>query len=361
MRLRVVVAILLPMMIFCVPAAAARLEAHVVDGANGKLLAGVHIEIKASGQSKSLPQKTSDYGKFSIDPTEHFTAEELDTYVITLIFSKEGYKKTTLKWVTPQRGNFQPGNFWSEKTENLTVELFYIIDEPVFTELQKVKSKNGTTLYMMPYLPDEPESKSQAKYAKKINRNLMKNLRRGINPHLQSLETDGGQPEVGLRKWPSKVEIGTDDMELIRSYGKEINALAVFSGSVGAVFEGSVGDEEKVDMLPVDSHYSIIPEIPEFQISFDIEDNFSLKQPLARHLHKHLDKLWKHNTVLALSLMEIKNALIKREHDEKREGLERARDYLIAERKRVGPDNEDNEDLVKDFDRLMAIIEELQN
>jgi hypothetical protein len=337
MRLRVVVVLLLPMMIFCVPAAAALIEGQVVDASNNEPLAGVQIEIEASGRSRLLSQTTSDAGQFSINPTNYFTADELDTYALILTFFKVDYRSVTRVLRFELRGHFRHVNL-PVKLENLAATPQ--IDPKVLEVLRRNKSRTGTMLYMVPYML---ESESQVTNAKRINRTLKFHLKRGINTHLQSLETDTTTPEVGITTMP--VEIETGNTEQIRAYGKELNALAVVSGM------GFVDDSADGGAVNVSSEYVIIPAISKFQPnSIYVDDHFPLKAQASR-LFERLHRLWGQNTVLALSLVEIKKAL----KNDDRSGLERALDYLNAEKKQVGPNNDA---LVKHIDALMTIIKE---
>jgi hypothetical protein len=334
MRHRAAVLVLLSMMIFCVPTAAVSIEGHVVDAADETPLADVSIEIEASGVRKTLPQKTADTGQFSIDPADLFSAYELKTYALYLTFAKEGYGPVIRVLKTEQNLTVKLGNLAATPR----------IEKEVLQALRRNKSRTGTTLYMVPYIL---ESDSQAPNAERINRTLKFHLKRGINSHLQSLETDTAPPDVGITTMP--VDIETGNTEQVRAYGKELNALAIVGG-MGFVHDSA--DDAAVD---VSSEYVIIPAVSKFQPNaIYVDDHFPLKKLQSSLLFERLHKLWGQNTVVALSLVEVKKAL----ENGDRTGLERALDYLNAEKKQVGPDSDA---LVKYIDALTTIIkEELQ-
>lgn len=339
MRLLVVMVLLLLKMYSGGPTTAALIEGQVVDASNDQPLAGVSIEIEASGRSKLLTQTTSVTGRFSINPTEHFTANDLDTYALMLTFSREGYRCRNRLLGADRRGDFRRKKI-TVKLENLSSSLQ--IDQQVLQALRRNKCRKGTTLYVVPYML---ATESTAMDAENINRILKFHLNRGIKTHLQSLETDTATPKVGISEMP--VEIETENTEKVRTYGRELNALAVVGG-MG--FDSAEGDA--VDVV---SEYVIIPEVSKFTLpSILFDDKFTLKELKSSRMFERLHKLWGPYTVLALSLVEVKKALKSGDNT----GFERALDYLNAEKKQVGPHNGA---LVKYIDALMAIVkEELQ-
>ncbi len=338
MSLRAVMILALSMMIWGLPAAAATIAGKVVNAANKVPLAGVSIEVEASGHRKALPFNTSEAGEFSFDPAMHFSVQELDTYALIIAFTKNGYRSVTRVFPTEQRGHF--------RVQGLVVALENIsaapsIQDEVLHALRRNKSSTGTTLFMIPYAF---ESESQTPLAEKLNRTLKFHLKRGINAHLQSLETKAMPPDVGVSSLPVEIEAG--NTEQVRAYGTELNALAMVSGMA---FVSCTPDQGGVD---VSSEYLIIPAVAQFQPStLYVDDFFQLKEVQSSRLFERLHALWGQNTVLALSLAEAGRALESGD----RKGLERALDYLDAEKKQAGPGSDV---LVRHINALTAIIEE---
>ena len=338
MSLRVALLCLLFVLIWDLPSTAGTLAGRVVNAAGKEPLSGVSIDVEASGKRIALPLKSSEDGEFSFDPAAHFSPQELDTYALILTFSKKDYRPVTHVLRTGQRGQFQDPDL-KVALESLTATRRIDID--VLQALRRSKSRTGTTLFLAPYIV---ETEGQAPIAEKMNRTLKFHLKRGINAHLQSLETEPMPPDVGIASIPVEVEAG--NTEQARAYGAELNALAMVSGMAfvsDAVSEGGVD---------VSSEYLIIPAVDEFQPNtMYVDDSFPLQDVQSSRLFERLHRLWGQNTVLALSLLEAGKAL---EHGD-RGGLERALEYLEAEKRQAGPGSDV---LVRHIDALTAIIEE---
>jgi hypothetical protein len=104
--------------------------------------------------------------------------------------------------------------------------------------------------------------------------------------------------------------------------------------------------------VEVASEYVIIPTLPRFRPgSLSIDDRIPLEGLSASGLSRRLDALWGRGTLLALAVVEAKEALAARD----RGRLEKARSWLIAERAQTGPGNET---LVQSIAELLRHIDE---
>jgi hypothetical protein len=130
-----------------------------------------------------------------------------------------------------------------------------------------------------------------------------------------------------------------------RAVGMELNALAVIGGRIF----GQETDEKAP--LEVTSEFAIIPVAgPFLPWTLFVDDRLPRNMLQSSGLYKRLNKIWGGNTVLALSVLEVRQAIEKND----RLALNRARNYLLAEKKEAGPEDVS---LVQQIDALLGFIE----
>jgi hypothetical protein len=306
---------------------------RVVDLATGLALSGVRVvvELSGSGRSVALPAPTDASGSFTFDPARHFSAPERDTEGLSLSFSKDGYRGLTKVRRLPGRGDFRVGPL-EFRLEPLAAAAGGTCADA--DKLLPLRSQEGRTLFVVPYEVGPSER------SREFNDRLLLTLKRRIQTHLQELNVELGVAEVGLRSLPEKVAAA--DTETIRACGGSVNALAVAAGTVTPV-----GSE-----VEVASEYVIIPSLPRFRPgSLSIDDRIPREGLSASGLSRRLDALWGRGTLLALAIVEAREALAARD----RARLEKARSWLIAERAQTGPGNET---LVQSIAELLRHIDE---
>ena len=299
---------------------AAVVTGRVVDQASGAALAGVRVavELSGSGRSVALPAATDASGAFTFDPAQHFSSSERDTEGLSLTFSKEGYRGLTKVRRLPGRGDFRvpPLEF---RLEPLTAQPGQTCADG--GRLLPLRSQEGRTLFVVPYEVGPSER------SREFNDRLLLTLKRRIQTHLQELNVEAGVGDVGLRSLPEK--LAAADTERIRACGGTLNALAVAAGTVTPSGSGAE--------LEVESEYVIIPSLPSFRPgSLSIDDRIPLEGLTAAQLGRRLDTLWGRGTLLALAVVEARDALAARD----RPRLEKARSWLVAERAQTGAGNE---------------------
>jgi hypothetical protein len=314
---------------------AAVVNGRVLDQVSGAGLAGVHVvvELSGSGRSVTLPATTDASGAFVFDPAQHFSAPERDTEGLSLSFSKEGYRGLTKVRRLPGRGDFRlsPLELRLEPQAAQAGRTCANADK-----LLPLRSQEGRTLYVVPYEVGPSER------AREFNDRLLLTLKRRIQTHLQELNLEAGTAEVGLRSLPEKM--AASDTETIRACGGALNALAVAAGTVTPTAAGSE--------IAVESEYVIIPSLPSFRPgSLSIDDRIPLDGLTASGLGRRLDALWGRGTLLALAVVEARDALAARD----KVRLERARSWLVAERAQTGPGNET---LMQSIAELVRLIDQ---
>lgn len=308
---------------------------RVVDHATGVAVAGVRVavELSGSGRSVALPVATDANGAFAFDPAQHFSAPERDTDGLSLSFSKEGYRGLTKVRRLPGRGDFRVGSL-----EVRLEALAAAPGEPCADadKLLPLRSQEGRTLFVVPYEVGASE------HSREFNDRLLLTLKRRIQTHLQELNVEAGTGEVGLRSLPGK--LGAADTERIRACGGAVNALAVAAGTVTPSGGGSE--------IQVESEYVIIPSLARFRPgSLSIDDRIPLEGLTASGLGRRLDALWGRGTLLALAVVEARDALAARDKPR----LEKARSWLVAERAQTGAGNET---LVQSIAELLRLIDQ---
>jgi hypothetical protein len=315
---------------------AAVVTGRVVDQATGHALAGVRVvvELSGSGRSVTLPAETDAIGAFAFDPAQHFSTPERDTEGLSLSFSREGYRGLTKVRRLPARGDF--------RIPLLEFRLEPLAVHPGQTcadegRLLPLRSQEGRTLFVVPYEVGPSER------SREFNDRLLLTLKRRIQTHLQELNVDARIGEVGLRSLPEKLTAA--DTERIRACGGALNALAVAAGSV--ITPSGAGSE-----LEVESEYVIIPSLPRFRPgSLSIDDRIPREGLTAAQLGRRLDTLWGRGTLLALAVVEARDALAAGD----RARLEKARSWLVAERAQTGAGNET---LVQSIAELLRLIDQ---
>jgi hypothetical protein len=308
---------------------------RVMDHASGAVLAGVRVvvELSGSGRSVTLPAATDANGAFVFDPAQHFSAQERDTEGLSLSFSKEGYRGLTKVRRLPGRGDFRIGPVEFRLERMATQPGQACADED---ELLPLRSQEGRTLFVVPYEVGASER------SREFNDRLLLTLKRRIQTHLQELNVEAGTAEVGLRSLPEK--LAAADTEKIRACGGTLNALAVAAGTVTPSAAGSE--------IQVESEYVIIPSLARFRPgSLSIDDRIPLEGLTASRLGRRLDTLWGRGTLLALAVVEARDALAARD----RARLEKARSWLVAERAQTGAGNET---LVQSIAELVRLIDQ---
>jgi hypothetical protein len=307
---------------------------RVLDQVSGAGLAGVRVvvELSGSGRSVTLPATTDASGAFVFDPAQHFSASERDTR-FSLSFSKEGYRGLTKVRRLPGRGDFRLSPLELRLEPQAAPAGRTCAHED---KLLPLRSQEGRTLFVVPYEVGPSER------SREFNDRLLLTLKRRIQTHLQELNLEAGTAEVGLRSLPEKVAAA--DTETIRACGGVLNALAVAAGTVTPSAAGSE--------ITVESEYVIIPSLPSFRPgSLSIDDRIPLEGLTASGLGRRLDALWGRGTLLALAVVEAKNALAARD----KVRLERARSWLVAERAQTGPGNET---LLQSIAELVRLIDQ---
>lgn len=306
---------------------------RVQDQATGAALAGVRVvvELSGSGRSVALPATTDAGGSFTFDPAQHFSAQERDTEGLSLSLSKDGYRRLTKVRRLPGRGDFRVGALEFRLEPLAASPGQACADEG---RLLPLRSQEGRTLFVVPYEVGPSER------SREFNDRLLLTLKRRIQTHLQELNLEAGVGDVGLRSLPEK--LAAADTERIRACGGAVNALAVAAGTVTPSAAGSE--------IEVASEYVIIPSVSSYRPgSLSIDDRIPLEGLTASGLSRRLDALWGRGTLLALAVVEAREALAGRD----RARLEKARSWLVAERAQTGAGNETLMQSIADLLRLI--------
>jgi len=318
--------------------ATATVSGRVVDAVSGSGLAGVSLRVEISGSAWDPPEPTADDGGFSLDLAAAFPTRALDTDVLFISLSKPGYRPVTRIMHARRRGAL---DFRSvEIPLRRAADAGGLLAEER-TRLNQFRSNSGRTLFLLPYELDSDAA------ANNLNRRLPFHLKRGINTHLQSLQVEDPPEGIGVEQMP--VPVSATNTEKVRDYGVALNALAVVSGQGGVMPAPADGGT-----IEVASEFLIIPELPGVQLqTFYVDDSFPEDALRSGRLFERLQALWGGNTVLAVAVLEINQALAAQPKDTP--ALERTRAYLLAERRQLGPDNAA---IVKQLNTLLARIEE---
>ena len=318
--------------------AAATVSGRVVDSVSGSGLAGVVLRVEISGRSWDPPNPTGASGDFSLDLTEVFPADALDTDALFISLSKSGYRPVTRIMRARQRGNLDFREVEIALTRMAGSDGLAAEER---ARLNQFRSSSGRTLFLLPYELDSDTA------ADNLNRRLPFHLKRGINTHLQSLQVEDPPQGIGVEQMP--MPVSATNTEKVRDYGVALNALAVVSGQGGIMPTPADGGT-----VEVASEFLIIPELPGVQLqTFYVDDSFPEDALRSGRLFERLQALWGGNTVLAVAVLEINQALAAQPRDSS--ALKRTRAYLIAERRQLGPANAA---VVKQINTLLARIEQ---
>ena len=295
---------------------AATVAGRVIDAASGEGLAGVALRIELSGSAWDVPSSTGSDGTFSLDLTKEFPADALDTDALFISLRKANFRPVTRIMRAQRRGQLEFRQLEIPLTP-MSGNSGLVAEERA--RLDQFRSSSGRTLFVLPYELDSEET------ANNLNRRLPFHLKRGINTHLQSLQVDEPPEGIGIEKMP--VQINATNTEKVRNYGVALNALAIVSGQ-GGVAEGAT--------VEVASEYLIIPELPGVQLqSFYVDDRFPEDTLRSGKLFERLQAIWGGNTVLAVAVLDISQAIATQPKDAS--SLERTRAYLLAQRRQLGP------------------------
>lgn len=330
--------VLLWLTIHSLACAAATVSGRVVDSVSGSGLAGVVLRVEISGRSWDPPNPTGASGDFSLDLTEAFPVDALDTDALFISLSKPGYRPVTRIMRARQRGNL---DFRGVEIDLGRVAGSDGLATEERTRVNQFRSSSGRTLFLLPYELDSEAASST------LNRRLPFHLKRGINTHLQSLQVEDPPQDIGVEQLP--LQVSATNTEKVRDYGVALNALAVVSGQGGIIPTPSEGKR-----VEVASEFLIIPELPGVQLqTFYVDDSFPEHALRSGRLFERLQALWGGNTVLAVAVLETNQALAAQPKDIP--ALERTRAYLLAERRQLGPGNAA---VVKQINILLARIEQ---
>jgi hypothetical protein len=320
-----------------IPATAGSLiQGTVLDARSGAPLRDVQIDVELSGKRQTPPVQTGADGRYALDLSKMvFTPVDLKTDVVNISFSKEGYRPATRiirgkisELVMPDNGVIK-----MQLVAGATV-----LSPEEAAQLKSLRSATGRTLFVVPYMIQQ-----SGLDADRFNGDLRSHLKRGINTHLQAIGAQAALGEVAIEPLSLKLEsAGTDKG---RAVGMELNALAVIGGRIF----GQETDERAP--LEVTSEFAIIPVAgPFLPWTLFVDDRLPRNMLQSSGLYKRLNKIWGGNTVLALSVLEVRQAIEKND----RLGLHRARGYLLAEKKEAGPEDAS---LVQQIDALLGFIE----
>lgn len=313
---------------------AATVAGRVVDAASGDGLAGVALRIEVSGSAWDSPAPTGPDGRFSLDLTSTFPADALDTDALFISLNKTGFRPVTRIMRAQRRGEL---TFTQLELPLTRVAGGGGLAPDERTSLEQFKSTSGRTLFLLPYELDSEEA------ADNLNRRLPFHLKRGINTHLQSLQVDNPPEAIGIERMP--VNVSATNTEKVRDYGVALNALAIVSGQ-GGIAEGTT--------VEVASEYLIIPDLPGVQLqSFYVDDRFPENTLRSGKLFERLQALWGGNTVLAVAVLDINQAIAAQPKDAS--ALQRTRAYLLAQRRQLGPADGA---VVAQINALLALIDE---
>jgi hypothetical protein len=305
---------------------------QVLDQASGAPLAGVRVSVELSRRSVTLPTPTDAGGRFGLDPARLFDPTELDTDGVAFLFERDGYRSATKVKQLPRRGDVHIPPF-AVRLEPQAGPSAPGCDQEA--ALQALRSSDGRTLFVVPY------DLGSAERSRDFNDRLLQTLKRRIQTHLQELNLDVALGDVGLRALPGS--LAASDTERIRACGGTVNALAVAAGRVTPVDRGR-------DVV-VESEYVIIPALARYRpTSLSIDDRLPMGELTASALSRRLHSLWGRSTLLALAIVEARDALAARDSAR----LEKARAWLVAERAQAGPGSET---LMPSIGELLKLID----
>lgn len=309
----------------------------IINAKTATPLAGVHVAVEVSGTMKSLPHPTDSTGRFAVDPSALFDPQQLDTYALTLSFSKQGFRSPEVCVLSfKTRGQLRHANL---QVALKPMESSDLLDHAEKAKLEGFVSIHGRTVYLLPYTLTPLGVAS----ARDLNQRLPQLLQRRITTYLQALRVKS-LPEVSLESLPQGPAV--TNTERVSASGEYLNALAMIGG------QGHIKRlRNNQEILELASQYLIIPWLEGFTVrTWYIDDSLPPGSIALAALANSLNKLWGRSTLLALSLREF----IQAKADRDTERLKRIRTYLIAERSQAGPDNEP---LLSQVKSLLELVE----
>ncbi|MCP5312952.1 MAG: carboxypeptidase regulatory-like domain-containing protein [Chromatiaceae bacterium] len=303
------------------PLCAEVVSGRILTGTPEQPLAGVGIEVQASGTTRRLDQASSADGAFRFDLDTLFTPQALDTEILNVIFSKPGFRSYVFSRRTRQRGVFSIGA--------LQIRMEAINAEPApgpgtgdadGEQLRRIFHGD----YALFGEDDSPE-----RLLEQLNERLPRHLRRGIVTHLQRLHLPA---DVTIDALPG--ELQSADSVAMRRFAREQNALAVIQGEAELV--GADGD----GVIEMASEFSVIPDLPEFHPgTLHIDDVIPADEIRPTRLSKQLSETWGGSTVFAMALDETRRAIHETDPAKRRERLQRAEQFLKAQQRDLPADD----------------------
>jgi len=323
------------------PCRAAMVEGLVVDRSTGAGLPDVKIVVAASGKSWEVPVRTSNDGVFRIDLSAGLAPPDLETEVVYLNFSKEKYIDHVRMCRDPQRRLV----FRGVKAEMVAIEKHAGSGPPASGPTAAGRDSASRRLYLTPYRIYGNDT-ARAEAAQQINERLPFHLRRGIITHIQALQIPNPPADVALDRLPPGIDGA--DYESVKEFGMQNDALAVIRGE-GALIPGNG------HALELTSEFLILPSLPDFRAgSLYVDDRISQADMSPARLSGSLREAWGANTVLAIALQETQDAVREKDAAIRKQRLQRARGYLVAEKRRAGAGSDI---LVRQIDSLLTVVD----
>lgn len=295
---------------------------RVLDsGAGGKPLADVSIDIVLSGKTRELAQPTGVDGSFHAELDALFSAQDLDTEILYIRFTKPGYLPFVFNRRTQRRGVFA--------VDDLEVRLEAAAAPPTYASTGSAADEGDLRrIYHAAYALYGGDAQG-ADSLKVLNERLPRHLRRGIITHLQQLHLP---VNVSVDELPGEVQQA--DSVALRAFARKENALAVIKGEAEWVTEDGAA------VVEMASEYRVIPELPEFRPgTLHVDDRIPADQMRPSRLSRNLSKTWGGSTVFALALYETQEALRETDDIRRQARFERAEQILKAQEKDLPADD----------------------
>lgn len=317
----------------------------VVTGPDRTGVAGVQVDLEVRGRLVPDAARTDAAGRFEARvalPPGAIPA----SVAVTARYAKDGFDP--LQAVEP----CAPGAAAAARCALRPAELVATAGLAALTEeelrtLAPLRSAEGSTLYLLEYqvLPPGPS-------APRIDPNsLAVSLRMAIATAMDELYSDPALADydpldaAGLVAVPPPVTATSP--EKAKAVGERLNALGVVSGT--GLVRADDGEPASVTMT---SNLVLMPSGEERSRSLLVRDPELPAALLSSgELSLRLSPLWNQSAFLAVCRREFARARAQGD----REGLERLRAYLVAERSRAGPDQGMQR---ADLDRLLRRVEQ---
>ncbi|HAY22875.1 hypothetical protein [Desulfobacca acetoxidans] len=312
-----------------------KIRGRVISEVGEHPLEGVTIDLR---DKKANVAQTDVYGRFEIDLNQVAPEWAAEGKSLTLTFSAPSFLKAH-RVLTCKAGV-------ASECEEVTVPMVFDEAEiaPEIKEpLKKLVSREGYTLYLLPYeiaspVEGGPVAPPQTGY-------LARGLFMAIATHLQALASSSAaiasSPDISLE--PLEIKMSWTNTEKIRRLGFFLNALAMIGG-MGEVRRDEAGHNQ----VNISSRYIMIPTLKELPVADTVEDVLPADLLNSPRLSQKFNKLWLSRTVLAFSLRDFKRAKAKGD----RQGIERVRSCLIAEK--AGLTEEDK--IVSQIDLMLGLV-----